>query len=124
MFPLPQEGLDSISVTRHVSVISITLSTVPLDARSPGYQPPLPPGMVKTHLSPVPHMGPGVGDECVPPSSSSTSPSSNRASSALSADADRVPLGNLARPASCIIPQGAVLPGRRQLPSMILTLIC
>lgn len=66
MFPLPQEGLDSISVTRHVSVISITLSTVPLDARSPGYQPPLPPGMVKTHLSPVPHMGPGVVDECVP----------------------------------------------------------
>jgi DNA-binding protein len=57
-----EEGLDSISVTRHVSVISITLSTVPLDERSPGYQPPLPPEMVKTHLSPMPHLGPGFGD--------------------------------------------------------------
>ena len=52
-----QEGLDSISVTRHVSVISITLSTLPLNERSPGYQPPLPAEMVKTHLSPGPQMG-------------------------------------------------------------------
>ena len=59
-----QEGLDTISVTRHVSVISITLSTVPLDRSSPGYQPPLPPEMVKTHLSPAPHIGPMTGEGC------------------------------------------------------------
>jgi hypothetical protein len=59
-----QEGLDTISVTRHVSVISITLSTVPLDRASPGYQPPLPAEMVKTHLSPAPHTGPMTGEGC------------------------------------------------------------
>lgn len=59
-----QEGLDTTSVTRHVSVISITLSTVPLDRGSPGYQPPLPPEMVKTHLSPAPHIGPMTGEGC------------------------------------------------------------
>ena len=59
-----QEGLDTISVTRHVSVISITLSTVPLDPGSPGYQPPLPTEMVKTHLSPAPHLGPMTGGGC------------------------------------------------------------
>lgn len=47
-----QEGLDSISVTRHVSVICIVLSTVPLSTKEPGYQPPLPPEMVKVHISP------------------------------------------------------------------------
>lgn len=51
-------------MTRHVSVISITLSTVPLDRNSPGYQPPLPPEMVKTHLSPAPHIGPVTGEGC------------------------------------------------------------
>lgn len=72
-----EEGLDSISVTRHVSVISITLSTLPLNERSPGYQPPLPPEMVKTHLSPgpgpqmSPPPPPGVG--LVPPGASGLS---------------------------------------------------
>lgn len=33
-----EEGLDRMETTRHVSVINITLSTVPLDASSPGYQ--------------------------------------------------------------------------------------
>lgn len=47
-----QEGLDSISVTRHVSVICIVLSTVPLSTKEPGYQPPLPPEMVKVHIPP------------------------------------------------------------------------
>lgn len=47
-----EEGLDSISVTRHVSVVCIVLSTVPLSDKEPGYQPPLPPEMVKVHISP------------------------------------------------------------------------
>lgn len=42
-----EQGLDSISIIRHVSVICITLSTLPLSTSSPGYQPPLPPEMVK-----------------------------------------------------------------------------
>ena len=48
-----EEGLDSISVTRHVSVICITLSTQPLSTTVPGYQPPLPPEMVKIHKVPL-----------------------------------------------------------------------
>ncbi|KAI7839097.1 hypothetical protein COHA_007102 [Chlorella ohadii] len=37
-----EEGLDPIDTTRHVSVITITLSKDPLDTSAPGYQPPLP----------------------------------------------------------------------------------
>eukprot|EP00884_Botryococcus_braunii_P010424 jgi/Botrbrau1/19383/Bobra.0338s0013.1 len=33
-----EEGLETLETTRHVSVITITLSTTPLDASSPGYQ--------------------------------------------------------------------------------------
>jgi hypothetical protein len=42
-----QEGLNRLETTRHVSVIMITLSTEPLDVKASGYQPPLPPEMVK-----------------------------------------------------------------------------
>lgn len=42
-----KEGLTRLETTRHVSVIAITLSTEPLDTSAPGYQPPLPPEMVK-----------------------------------------------------------------------------
>jgi hypothetical protein len=33
-----EEGLNTLQTTRHVSVITITLSTAPLDTTSPGYQ--------------------------------------------------------------------------------------
>ncbi|CAI5515340.1 unnamed protein product, partial [Closterium sp. Naga37s-1] len=36
-----EEGLLPLETTRHVSMISITLSTEPLDTSAPGYQPPL-----------------------------------------------------------------------------------
>eukprot|EP01089_Gocevia_fonbrunei_P010610 TRINITY_DN23550_c0_g1_i1.p1 TRINITY_DN23550_c0_g1~~TRINITY_DN23550_c0_g1_i1.p1 ORF type:complete len:319 (-),score=105.53 TRINITY_DN23550_c0_g1_i1:107-1063(-) len=42
-----EEGLDRIETTRHVSSITITLSTLPLDTTAPGYQPPLPQDQVK-----------------------------------------------------------------------------
>ena len=42
-----EEGLSILETTRHVSVISITLSTVELDTSKPGYQPPLPEDQVK-----------------------------------------------------------------------------
>ncbi|PWA90414.1 DNA/RNA-binding protein Alba-like protein [Artemisia annua] len=42
-----EEGLLPIETTRHVSVITITLSTKELDTSSIGYQPPLPADQVK-----------------------------------------------------------------------------
>ena len=47
-----QEGLNTLTFTRHVSVMSITLSTVPLDPTRPGYQAPLPLDQVKPLLPP------------------------------------------------------------------------
>ena len=47
-----QEGLNTLTFTRHVSVMSITLSTVPLDPSRPGYQAPLPLDQVKPLLPP------------------------------------------------------------------------
>eukprot|EP00210_Caulerpa_lentillifera_P002219 g2132.t1 len=46
-----EEGLNDLEITRHVSVISITLSSdPPNDTTHPGYQPPLPPEEVKPLL--------------------------------------------------------------------------
>lgn len=46
-----EEGLNELEITRHVSVISITLSSEPpTDTTVPGYQPPLPPEEVKPLL--------------------------------------------------------------------------
>ena len=42
-----EEGLDTLETTRHVSVISITLSKVQLDTSQPGYQQPLPEDQVR-----------------------------------------------------------------------------
>ena len=42
-----EEGLNTLETTRHVSVISITLSTIELDTSKPGYQQPLPEEQVK-----------------------------------------------------------------------------
>ncbi|PRP81197.1 hypothetical protein PROFUN_02031 [Planoprotostelium fungivorum] len=42
-----EEGLDRIETTRHVSSITIVLSTQPLDVNEPGYQPPLPAEEIK-----------------------------------------------------------------------------
>jgi hypothetical protein len=39
-----------IETTRHVSSITIVLSTVPLDTSAPGYQAPLPEDQVKEHV--------------------------------------------------------------------------
>jgi len=40
-------GLDTIETTRHVSSITIILSSNPLDTTSPGYQPPIPADQVR-----------------------------------------------------------------------------
>ena len=42
-----EEGLNTLELTRHVSVITITLSNEPLDSSTPGYQPPVPEEEVK-----------------------------------------------------------------------------
>ena len=42
-----EEGLNRLETTRHVSVITITLSTAPLDTTSVGYQPPIEDDLVK-----------------------------------------------------------------------------
>ncbi|GJN28209.1 hypothetical protein PR202_gb16307 [Eleusine coracana subsp. coracana] len=42
-----EEGLLPLETTRHVSMITITLSKKPLDTSSPGYQPPIPAEEVK-----------------------------------------------------------------------------
>jgi len=42
-----EEGLDKIETTRHVSSITIQLSTVPLDTKAPGYQPPISADQIK-----------------------------------------------------------------------------
>lgn len=42
-----EEGLNRLEITRHVSVMTITLSMDSLDTSSPGYQPPLPDDEVK-----------------------------------------------------------------------------
>jgi len=42
-----EEGLDRLETTRHVSSITIVLSTQPLDESAPGYQAPLPADQVK-----------------------------------------------------------------------------
>lgn len=42
-----EEGLNTLETTRHVSVISIVLSTSELDTSKPGYQLPLPEDQVK-----------------------------------------------------------------------------
>ena len=63
-----QEGLNTLTFTRHVSVMSITLSTVPLDPTRPGYQAPLPLDQVKPLLPPSrSHPGAGLVPRCVPP---------------------------------------------------------
>eukprot|EP01024_Parvocaulis_polyphysoides_P067795 TRINITY_DN816_c0_g1_i1.p2 TRINITY_DN816_c0_g1~~TRINITY_DN816_c0_g1_i1.p2 ORF type:complete len:203 (-),score=21.56 TRINITY_DN816_c0_g1_i1:527-1135(-) len=45
-----EEGLSRLETTRHVSIITITLSRSPLDLKQPGYQPPLPEDLVKIPL--------------------------------------------------------------------------
>eukprot|EP00252_Welwitschia_mirabilis_P007420 TRINITY_DN1875_c0_g1_i1.p1 TRINITY_DN1875_c0_g1~~TRINITY_DN1875_c0_g1_i1.p1 ORF type:complete len:313 (+),score=50.77 TRINITY_DN1875_c0_g1_i1:404-1342(+) len=45
-----EEGLLPLETTRHVSMITLTLSTAQLDTTSPGYQPPLPADQV--HILP------------------------------------------------------------------------
>ncbi|KAF8664807.1 hypothetical protein HU200_054533 [Digitaria exilis] len=42
-----EEGLLPLETTRHVSMITVTLSKKPLDTSSPGYQPPIPAKEVK-----------------------------------------------------------------------------
>ncbi|KAG8082000.1 hypothetical protein GUJ93_ZPchr0014g47421 [Zizania palustris] len=42
-----EEGLNILETTRHVSLITITLSKKELDASSPGYQPPIPADQVR-----------------------------------------------------------------------------
>jgi len=42
-----EEGLLPLETTRHVSMITVTLSKKPLDTSSPGYQPPIPAEEVK-----------------------------------------------------------------------------
>lgn len=42
-----EEGLNTLETTRHVSVISITLSKVQLESSKPGYQQPLPEDQVR-----------------------------------------------------------------------------
>ncbi|KAH1120726.1 hypothetical protein J1N35_003886 [Gossypium stocksii] len=42
-----EEGLVPLETTRHVSIITITLSKIELDMSSAGYQPPLPANQVK-----------------------------------------------------------------------------
>jgi hypothetical protein len=42
-----EEGLNRLETTRHVSVITITLSTAPLDATTVGYQAPIQDDLVK-----------------------------------------------------------------------------
>uniref|UniRef100_A0A453HM49 DNA/RNA-binding protein Alba-like domain-containing protein n=1 Tax=Aegilops tauschii subsp. strangulata TaxID=200361 RepID=A0A453HM49_AEGTS len=42
-----EEGLVPLETTRHVSMITLTLSKEPLDTSSPGYQPPIPAEEVK-----------------------------------------------------------------------------
>lgn len=42
-----EEGLNRLETTRHVSVITITLSTVPLDPTTVGYQAPIEDELVK-----------------------------------------------------------------------------
>jgi len=44
-----EEGLDRVETTRHLSSISIHLSTVPLDTKALGYQPPLSPEQMKPY---------------------------------------------------------------------------
>lgn len=41
------QGLNKLEITRHVSTITITLSSQPLDTTHPGYQPPLPEELVQ-----------------------------------------------------------------------------
>jgi len=66
IFPV-QEGLNTLTFTRHVSVMSITLSTVPLDPTRPGYQAPLPLDQVKPLLPPSrSHPGAGLVPRHVP----------------------------------------------------------
>jgi len=54
-----EEGLDRIETTRHVSSITIVLSTVPLDTTAPGYQPPLPADQVKEPVAASEEGSPG-----------------------------------------------------------------
>eukprot|EP00210_Caulerpa_lentillifera_P000693 g670.t1 len=62
-----EEGLNELEITRHVSVITITLSTEPpMDTSLPGYQPPLPEEEVKPLLDeettePAPRKGTSRG---------------------------------------------------------------
>jgi len=45
-----EEGLDRVETTRHVSSITITLSTDTLDIKASGYQPPIPEDQVKPYV--------------------------------------------------------------------------
>jgi len=45
-----EEGLERVETTRHVSAITITLSTDPLDTQASGYQPPIPEDQVKPYV--------------------------------------------------------------------------
>lgn len=58
-----EDGLDSISIMVHVSVLCIVLSTEPLDVNDPGYQPPLSPELVKMHTMP-PDITQQVATQC------------------------------------------------------------
>eukprot|EP00877_Chromochloris_zofingiensis_P009123 jgi/Chrzof1/4464/Cz14g14070.t1 len=54
-----EEGLNRLEITRHVSVITITLSTQPLDTSHVGYQPPLDEELVKpVAVGEIPREGP------------------------------------------------------------------
>lgn len=45
-----EEGLNRLETIRHVSIIAIYLSKLPLDSKLPGYQPPIPEKLVKPLL--------------------------------------------------------------------------
>ena len=61
-----EEGLNRLETTRHVSVITITLSTEPLDSTSIGYQAPLEEEFVKP-LQETTVAGRGGGSGGLPP---------------------------------------------------------
>jgi hypothetical protein len=60
-----------IETTRHVSSITIILSTVPLDTSAPGYQAPLPEDQVKEH---VPAVAPPTTGTVQPPKGNAHDP--------------------------------------------------
>ncbi|RLM69709.1 uncharacterized protein C2845_PM17G03040 [Panicum miliaceum] len=67
-----EEGLLPLETTRHVSMITVTLSKKPLDTSSPGYQPPIPAEEVKPAFdydhegSPHNHLVHGISESYPP----------------------------------------------------------